>query len=486
MAKNWLGTLIGNIITLGDSDVVPYGTHVDDFGIGGYVTKATLADMYAIPVDPVANTINPDGLSSGRRKPGMQVLVLSDTSNNNNPQKYLLTVPNNYSSLSNANKYAALKKGDNSEWAKDLGGGILDWYSGIPINLQSPAITKVVYGSSDATGAYTGNVYIYEAIRGVTGHSTNPPSGTTADNTYWKYIGVLDPIYGYNIAGSPTNVTVGGLPAGTELSPTILIKDVIKKMLNVIYNRTVANVGYLSLNCGQSGGTYEIGSTVSVALTAIFNRGYIQGDYSSPGVWNPSQTHIEYLGLPSSYTINGTTITTTALSASKTAFNTVVTAYNAYSASVNYGVGNPITNSIGDTITAAPSAGSMSAGTAFSGDYYNFSLLASSAPSGTVTKSALGNLGFSANPVTINTNSNLALNYYCFFVPASKSTDCNCVNPATGQVWDTTPTSGGQGTLNKTTVSIVDGGGATLVSYNCFYLYIAAGFSSANLTFTYR
>lgn len=55
------------------------GTHFSHGGIGGYVEVPTIEDLYNIPSeDGPSAPINPDGVSSGRRKLGMIVYVIED------------------------------------------------------------------------------------------------------------------------------------------------------------------------------------------------------------------------------------------------------------------------------------------------------------------------------------------------------------------------------------------------------------------------
>jgi hypothetical protein len=56
------------------------GTHYSHAGIGGYIEVPTLKDMYDIPSisNDLNNTIDPNGLTSGKRKLGMIVYVLEN------------------------------------------------------------------------------------------------------------------------------------------------------------------------------------------------------------------------------------------------------------------------------------------------------------------------------------------------------------------------------------------------------------------------
>jgi hypothetical protein len=57
------------------SDVA--ATHVSHFGMGGYMEVPNIEDLYSIPCYSGSNYINSDGISTGRRKYGMIVYVIS-------------------------------------------------------------------------------------------------------------------------------------------------------------------------------------------------------------------------------------------------------------------------------------------------------------------------------------------------------------------------------------------------------------------------
>lgn len=66
-----------------DKSIIPIGnngTHFSHAGVGGYVEVPTLKDMYDIPSisEDLNNTIDPNGLTSGKRKLGMIVHVLEN------------------------------------------------------------------------------------------------------------------------------------------------------------------------------------------------------------------------------------------------------------------------------------------------------------------------------------------------------------------------------------------------------------------------
>lgn len=102
------------------------------------------------------------------------------------------------------------------------GGGVKDWYSGIPINLTAPNITKVVYGTG-------GNLFMYQAL--LNSASTNAPTGLATSNSHWAFVGGGDSIYGYNTV-TPTTIAVGGIPANSTFPSNRLLKDVVFSMLN--------------------------------------------------------------------------------------------------------------------------------------------------------------------------------------------------------------------------------------------------------------
>jgi len=103
------GTLLASPVVNGSSGDT-YGTHFSVLGIGGYVEVNTINDRNNIPVNAV-NGLDFDGLSSGRRKYGMLVNVVS--------LNKIYKLSPSYSSwltFNNSQKVAALN--DNNNWVE--------------------------------------------------------------------------------------------------------------------------------------------------------------------------------------------------------------------------------------------------------------------------------------------------------------------------------------------------------------------------------
>lgn len=113
------GTLLASPIVRGSSGDT-YGTHYSVLGVGGYLEVETIADRDILPVDTVKE-LDFDGLSSGQRRLGMLVKVVSED------KTYELKIP--YSTWTGwtgttgeTQKVNALN--NNSYWTvADLGGG---------------------------------------------------------------------------------------------------------------------------------------------------------------------------------------------------------------------------------------------------------------------------------------------------------------------------------------------------------------------------
>ncbi len=115
MAEYFKGTVLASPIVRSSSGDT-YGTHHSVLGVGGFMEKKTIAEMYQIPVDVIYPTIYFDGISSGQRRLGMLVHVLeNDTIYQLHPK-----VGANYVSYatwmgySDTQKYSALSS--NTSW----------------------------------------------------------------------------------------------------------------------------------------------------------------------------------------------------------------------------------------------------------------------------------------------------------------------------------------------------------------------------------
>jgi len=108
------GTLLSSPIVRGSSGDT-YGTHYSVLGVGGYLEVETTADRDILPVDSVKG-LDYDGLSTGQRRLGMLVKVLSED------KTYELKIPySTWSGLTETQKVSGLT--DNGNWVEaNLGG----------------------------------------------------------------------------------------------------------------------------------------------------------------------------------------------------------------------------------------------------------------------------------------------------------------------------------------------------------------------------
>jgi hypothetical protein len=73
------GTLVSDPVTIGDVTANTFGSHFDFQGVGGMYCVADLTALNSIPVNPSSGVLNiGDSLSSGRRRLGMTIFVLSE------------------------------------------------------------------------------------------------------------------------------------------------------------------------------------------------------------------------------------------------------------------------------------------------------------------------------------------------------------------------------------------------------------------------
>ena len=110
------------------------GTHFSHFGIGGFVELPSLQYMYDIPCGEIMNI---DGLSSGRRKFGMMVFVLSES-------KFFQLKPRK-----NNLEYVSFAEWDSAEEAQKM-----VWLD--PLAVRDSADFSTVYaGTGNSSDAWT-------------------------------------------------------------------------------------------------------------------------------------------------------------------------------------------------------------------------------------------------------------------------------------------------------------------------------------------
>lgn len=161
------------------------------------------------------------------------------------------------------------------------------------------------------------------------------------------------------------------LPAGKSLGKYVngdtipaagkTFEDVLKDIAFDIQNPTFVAPTF-GLTHNQD--TREVGATVSLILTANFNRGQILGKLIDD-VWQPLTEQDKRAGAVTSYVIDGTNTGTTP---TKSNSSYVVTlGNNSFSATANYGVGPQPKNNKNENFSTPLAAGSMVASAQFTG-----------------------------------------------------------------------------------------------------------------------
>lgn len=209
-------------------------------------------------------------------------------------------------------------------------------------------------GSVDGTGI-TISGFNYSAI------SLNPFGGTVNAS-------------GINIRNLTNSITVteavGGLDKGIVLSSASGITDVLKKMLEKIFEPTcTANADLPSLSISFSGNptsTVEAGTVTNLTISASFNQGTVRGTGTGAG-WVSTGNQGVRAGAATSYTINNTvTSLATSLPIGNVEAIDGSTTYG--NSTVTHGTGIVPKNSIGanSTLLTQLGAGTISAGSSIS------------------------------------------------------------------------------------------------------------------------
>jgi hypothetical protein len=178
---------------------------------------------------------------------------------------------------------------------------------------------------------------------------------------------------GINIRNLTTGITVteavGGLAKGTVLSSASGITDVLKKMLEKIFEPTNTGGDVPSLSISFSGSptsTVEAGTVTNLTISALFSQGTVRGTGTGAG-WVTDGNQGVRAGAATSYTINNT-VTNLATSlpiGNVTAIDGLITYGNS---TVTHGTGIVPKNSIGvnSTVLSQLGAGTISAGSSIS------------------------------------------------------------------------------------------------------------------------
>ncbi|HEX8549358.1 MAG TPA: hypothetical protein VF691_20520 [Cytophagaceae bacterium] len=142
------GTIVGDPLSIGDTEANKFGSHYPFMGIGGAYEVFYLHELYAIPVKQEIDLLNTgDLLSSGRRRMGMTIFVISEN------RYYKLYDPLWHTYTSNSQKYDSLK--DDANWRDafsdiylPISGGNLTGKLGLPNGTyQLPSIFFTGYPS---------------------------------------------------------------------------------------------------------------------------------------------------------------------------------------------------------------------------------------------------------------------------------------------------------------------------------------------------
>lgn len=182
----------------------------------------------------------------------------------------------------------------------------------------------------NASGLAVGNVMTYDgsAIR-----LMPPTSGGT----------------GYYSGASPTTITVGGLISGSSIT-ALPISDILERILvPTLYPTLISPSSSFSIN--PSTVVYEVGTTVNLTGTSIFDRGEITPPYGTSGFRSGAATGYEYQ-------IQGTPYTT--LNSGYSTSINIVAGNNTFANKVKYAQGEQPLDSTGGTYSTPLPSGSTS------------------------------------------------------------------------------------------------------------------------------
>lgn len=178
---------------------------------------------------------------------------------------------------------------------------------------------------------------------------------------------------GIDIRNITDNISVtaqiGGLSIGQSFTTASGITNILKKMLEVVYEPTSGVVPIVTSTLSgpggvANGGSVEVGNVGSVTIVASLNQGTVLGTGTGAG-WNSSATQGVRAGAVTQYTINGVNngVNNTLVLSNQTATD----ATTSYSVAINHATGIVPKNSLGanSTVLTQLSAGTIN-GTAAS------------------------------------------------------------------------------------------------------------------------
>jgi hypothetical protein len=167
------------------------------------------------------------------------------------------------------------------------------------------------------------------------------------------------------------NVTaqIGGLSIGQSFTTASGITNILKKMLEVVYEPTSGVVPIVTSTLSgpggvTNGGSVEVGNVGTVTIVASLNQGTVLGTGTGAG-WNSSANQGVRAGAVTQYTING--INNLLSNTYSLGSVTATDATNSYTVAVNHATGIVPKNSLGanSTVLTVLSAGTIN-GTAAS------------------------------------------------------------------------------------------------------------------------
>ena len=192
---------------------------------------------------------------------------------------------------------------------------------------------------------------------------------------------------GVNLRNINESITVtediGSISAGTTFTTSDSITDILKQILEKVFEPTIGNAGSLSVGLSSSS-AQEVGTTLSnFTITGTFNQGTIRGTGIGPD-WDASAVQGVRYGAATNYTIVG--VDRDLNNSYNKGNHTVTQGSNSFSITVDYGTGIIPVNSLGETSTVLTQAqpGSLTNSASFTGYrglFYGWTKTSSSIPS---------------------------------------------------------------------------------------------------------
>lgn len=226
---------------------------------------------------------------------------------------------------------------------------------------------------------------------------------------------------GIDIRNLTSSITVtsgiGGLTTGTTLTTASGITDILKKMLESVFEPTVGSNPDFTVSLSAGTTSREVGTTLdnfTISATNV-SSGTIRGA-GLGAAWNASATQRSLVGVPTGYIINNVNVGMTTSSNIGTV--TVAQGTNSFGITVGYTSGTLPVNSLGNistsqnwtNLTAATSVSRSNSFTGFRGLFFGWDKGVSSVPStsteirnlNSVTATASGTMVNPSRPYTIN------------------------------------------------------------------------------------